>query len=319
MTRPKAHAEEATGTLAERMADTGWLHVIGAALGGGFVGAAALKLLDIMYQEFQRGGAERQTATKFVDEHLDPLLKSADELSGKLRSLSESNFLELYDVNHSRLSANHQFASLLFLFGRFWAQIEIIHQQGMTVAMGKDRRGAHLQKFFDCLESRRVRIVDRILQRAVGEVFIKDGKTVNFVDFVGAFDSEGDTQQWMMPLASFLSRMRHTTERQKLLQYGAVVHALIDTLDPSHLVTRERPSWPNKLTRRSWQDLNYRVFGRYLDFVENKGKYLGPPKRAAHRRKGKAAGKPLEPAVGSGTSVGLPLARRPSKGRWWSI
>jgi hypothetical protein len=276
------------------MADTGWLQIIGAALGGGFVGGITLKILDIGYQEFQRRRTERVTAGKFVDEHLDPLLKSADELNGKLRSLAESDFLELHDVDYTKLSESHQFASLLFLFGSFWAQIEIIHQQGMTVAMGRDIRGARLQQFFDCLESRRVRIVDRILQRAVGEVFIKDGKSISFVDFVSAFDADGDTRKWLSALAIFLSRMRHTTERQKLLQYGAVVHALIDTLDPAHFVTRERPSWPNKLTRRSWQDLNYRVFGRYLNFVENKRKYLGPPKRAA-RQRGRQPGKTLEP------------------------
>jgi len=155
------------------MADTGWLQIIGAALGGGFVGGITLKILDIGYQEFQRRRTERVTASKFVDEHLDPLLKSADELNGKLRSLAESDFLELHDVDYTKLSESHQFASLLFLFGSFWAQIEIIHQQGMTVAMGRDIRGARLQQFFDCLESRRVRIVDRILQRAVGEVFLK--------------------------------------------------------------------------------------------------------------------------------------------------
>jgi hypothetical protein len=266
---------------ATAMADTGWLHVITAALGGGFVSGLTLKGVDIVYQEFQRRRTERHTATQFIDEHLDPLLKSADELNGKLRSLAESDFLEVYDAKYNLLSEHHEFASLLFLFGRFWAQIEIIHQQGMSVAMGRDKRGAHLQRFFDCLESRRVRIVDRILQRAVGEVFIKDGKSINFVDFVSAFDTEDTPQKWLKPLANILSRTKHTTERQKVLQYGAVVHALIDTLDPSHLVTRERPSWPNKLSRRSWRELNYRVFGTYLKFVDNKRKYIGPPKRAA--------------------------------------
>jgi hypothetical protein len=91
------------------MADTGWLQIIGAALGGGFVGGITLKILDIGYQEFQRRRTERVTASKFVDEHLDPLLKSADELNGKLRSLAESDFLELYDVDYTKLSESHQF------------------------------------------------------------------------------------------------------------------------------------------------------------------------------------------------------------------
>jgi hypothetical protein len=182
--------------------------------------------------------------------------------------------------------ANHEFSSLLFLFGRFWAQIEIIRQDGMSVAMGRDCRGARLQSFFDCLESRRVRIVDRILQRAVGDVFLKDRKAISFVEFVAAYENDEDTRKWVTPLARFLSRMQHTSERQQLLQYGVVIHALIDSLDSRHLVTRERPSWPDKLSVRSWRDLNYRVFGVYLKFVSNRRKYLGRLKRRPVRRGG---------------------------------
>jgi len=73
-----------------------------------------------------------------------------------------------------------------------------------------------------------------------------------------------------------------------------VIHALIDSLDPHHSVTRERPSWPDKLSVRSWRDLDYRVFGVYLKFVSNRRKYLGPPKKAA-RKKGRQPEKTLEP------------------------
>jgi hypothetical protein len=82
-----------------------------------------------------------------------------------------------------------------------------------------------------------------------------------------------------MPLATFLSRTEHTTERQRLLQYGIVVHAMIDLLDPTHSITRARPSMPNKLTTKSWRALNYRVFGVYLTFVKDRQKYIGPPRR----------------------------------------
>jgi hypothetical protein len=97
-----------------------------------------------------------------------------------------------------------------------------------------------------------------------------------------------------MPLARFLSRTQHTTERQRLLQYGTVVHALIDTLDPEHLVTRNRPSMANKLSKRSWAALNYRVFRVYLEFVRNRQRYIKPPKRAA-RTGGGQGEETLEP------------------------
>ena len=97
--------------------------------------------------------------------------------------------------------SNHDFASFLYLFGCFWARIELVRHKGLSVSMGKDRRGAELQHFLDCLESRRVRIVDRILQRAVGEVFVSSDDTVSFVGFVRIFQDDPNVRQWIMPLA----------------------------------------------------------------------------------------------------------------------
>ena len=147
--------------------------------------------------------------------------------------------------------------------------------------------------FFDCLESRRVRIVPRIIQRAVGEAFLGEGEMIGFIAFHKLVSTDQDTRRWVMNLVRFLSRTEHTTERQRLLQYGIVVHAMIDTLDPKRLVTRERPSWSNKLSFRSWKDLKYRVFNVYLDKVPNREKYLGPAKRTALNKRGEGGAKRL--------------------------
>jgi hypothetical protein len=61
------------------MADFEWLKLLTAALGGGIT----VKLLDITYQEMRRLLERSQSAKRFVDEHLDPLLKAADELVGE--------------------------------------------------------------------------------------------------------------------------------------------------------------------------------------------------------------------------------------------
>lgn len=73
-------------------------------------------------------------------------------------------------------------------------------------------------------------------------------------------------------------RMEHTAVRQRLLRYGIVVHAMIDTLDPGHDVSRNRRSYPNKLSYKSWNELERRVFRVYLKFVKGTQKYLGPPR-----------------------------------------
>jgi hypothetical protein len=252
---------------------SGLVELVAVALGSGLT----VKVLDILYQEWRHRSAKKQSASDFVEQHLDPLLKSADELVGKLRALAETNFQTLYDVklDPPRIQ-NHDFGSLLFLMAQFWAQIETIRHEGMSVAMAKDDRGARVQKFFDCLESRRVRVLERILQRAVGEVSLRS-EMRTYSGFIAGFENDAEIRKWLMPLASFLSKLRNTSQRQCLLQYGAVVHAFIDTLDPQHLVTRERPSWPHKLSKMSKADLWYRVFGVYLRFVEHKQKYLGPP------------------------------------------
>jgi hypothetical protein len=137
------------------MADVGWLGLFTAALGGGLT----VKALDIIYQEIRRRQEKAQSATKFVDEHLDPLLKAADEVVGKVHSLATEDFKTLAGRKLSLNPMTHSdFFSLLYLLSRFWARIEIIRREGLSVAIVKDKRGEMLQSFVTCLESRRVRI-----------------------------------------------------------------------------------------------------------------------------------------------------------------
>ena len=98
------------------MAETGWFQLLTAALGGGLT----VKVLDIIYQEIRSWSERSRTAEQFVDKHLDPLLKAADELVGKLRSLAESDFKELATVEpDTKILNSADFSSILFLFARF--------------------------------------------------------------------------------------------------------------------------------------------------------------------------------------------------------
>lgn len=267
------------------MSDFKWIELLIGALGGGFV----VTLLGIGYQEYRHRSDRSQSAKHFVDEQLDPLLKAADELVGKLKSLAGEDFTSLHYVDPlAGYAKNHDFSSLLFLLAKLWANIEIIHTEGLSVTIAKDERGKHLMSFLDSIESPKVRIVDRMWQRAVGELMLSrhNGalETIPFIGFVQLIESKPELSKWMTPVNHFLSRTLHTSERQRLLQYGAVIHAMIDTLDPNHLVTSERPSYPNKLSKKSWSDLKYRVFGQYLKFVSNPEKYLGPPKKRSPKK-----------------------------------
>jgi hypothetical protein len=261
-----------------------WWQAILAGLGGGSI----VKLVDIAYLEVRRRLEGSKTATRFVDEHLDPLLKAADELVGKVLALGKEDFKSLrgLDADAGPKDSN-ELGGLVFLFARFWAQIEIIKREGLSVAISEDERGKRLENFLDCIESTKVRLVDRTAQRALGEIILENqgGKlqTSTYIDFVRR-SPEPETARWIEPIREILIRAWHTANRQKLLQYGVVLHALIDTLDKEHLVTRDRPGIPGKISRQTWRSLNYRVFRVYLSFVSNREKYLGRPRQGGPDR-----------------------------------
>jgi hypothetical protein len=256
------------------MATEGWFTLFTAALGGGFT----VKALEIVYQEYKAWTTRRTDDSKTVDTSLQPLLRAADELVGKLRSLAEQDFLPIREIDVTNLD-DTALASVVYLFVQIWSEIEIIRFQGMSIAVAKSSRGRQTQAFLTCLESRRVRLIDRISQRALGEAALTQGRTMNFVEFMKAYDNDPYMKRWLAPFLDILARLRDTDARQRTLQYATVVHALIDTLDKEHVVTKSRPATPNKLNAKSWKDLNYRVFGVYLTFVSDRDKYIGPPKR----------------------------------------
>ena len=149
----------------------------------------------------------------------------------------------------------------------------------MSAEVARSKRGRQTQAFFRCLESRKLRLIDRISQRAIGESALIDGRTMNFVEYIRHFDSDPYARRWAAPLIAILSKTWDTEARQLILQYLVVLHAMIDNLDPKHFVTRDRPGIPNKLSTKSWKDLNYRVFKLYLPELRDRQKYIGPPKR----------------------------------------
>ncbi|MBY0307053.1 MAG: hypothetical protein K2W86_18130 [Sphingomonas sp.] len=251
-----------------------WIALFSAALGGGLT----VKLIEIGHDEFQRWRTRRDVDGKTVDRSLEPLLRATDELFGKLRSLVEQDFVPLRDVVKDGLD-DESFASVVYLFVQFWSEVEIVRQRGLSTEVARSKRGRSTQAFLRCLESRKLRLIDRISQRAIGESALVDGRTMNFVEYVRHYDGDAHSRRWVSGLIDLLSTTQATDTRQAILQYAVVLHSMIDTLDPEHLVTRDRPATPNKLTAKSWKDLNYRVFKIYLPDVKHSQKYIGPPKR----------------------------------------
>lgn len=103
----------------------GWLSLFAAALGGGFT----VKTLEIVHQEYRSWRTERSTGAKSVDASLEPLLHAADELFGKLRSLTEQDFIPIRNSDTHTL-ADPRFASVVYLFVQFWSEVEIVRVRG---------------------------------------------------------------------------------------------------------------------------------------------------------------------------------------------
>ena len=242
-----------------------------AALGGGVAG----KLLEVLFGELKEWRAGRTDSSRDVERNLGPLLRAADELVGKLRSLAEQDFLPIRRIDLVQLE-DPGVSSVVFLFVQFWSEVEIVRIRGMSSHVAKSKRGRMTQAFLRCLESRRLRLIDRISQRAIGEAALVENRTMNYVEFMRSLDDDPHVRRWLGPLLEALGEVRETEGRQRLLQYAVVIHALIDTLDRERLVTRDRPAIPNKLNKRSKRDLTYRVFGVYLKFVRKPAKYIGP-------------------------------------------
>lgn len=253
---------------------TNWFELLSAAISGGLI----VKLLDYAYSEYRRRSEKSESAKALVNKHLDPILKASDELVGKLRSIASK---DIYDFKISLESEEieHQIpmTSILYLIGQFWSRIQILYMESVYANLGANSLGKKLLSFVRALESTRIRIVDRDLQRGIGELLIKRQgnqlRTMTYHEFVENYLSLEKTRSWFQALVSLLEKIRHTRERQKLLVYGAIIHALVDTLDPDHMTARERTGWANKLTKKSRQDLRYRVFPVYLSFVINPKKY----------------------------------------------
>ncbi len=210
-------------------------------------------MLDNLYQEYRYRSEARKSVKVLVDKHIDPILKSADELVGKIRSLAQADFRELIKApmpNDSRLESWLPYLNILYLFGQFWSRVQILRIEGVLVNLGSDVRGKKLLDFFRALEAVRTRLVERSWQRGIGELLIAyDSKgsicTITYFEFVRQFLASAEIQRWFQPLMSVLSAIHHTRNKQRLLVYGAIMHALIDTLDPDHLVTNQRPGWGN--------------------------------------------------------------------------
>ena len=257
-----------------------WSHVL-TFVSGAVVLALVRLFLPTFLAEVSRRLQARAGARRVVAIQLDPLLKAADELQGKLLSLAKEDFVEFRTLRADTITPADvvNLCSTLYLFAQLWARFEIIRRASFHAELMSNPNGAAMLRFLNSLESRQVRLVDRAWQRGIAESLIVSSQSTMdikpFRDFVEQYESSPQLRRWFQPLVDILKGTRDKKQRQRVLRYGVVVHAMIDTLDPTHHTTKPRPGYPNKLSRRSRHDLIGRVFGVYLPDVRGTEKYTG--------------------------------------------
>lgn len=246
-----------------------WWSLIAAALSGGL----AVKLLEHPISWLKYRFKEKKDAKSLVDKHLDPLLKTADAICGKTISLAQRDFTALSG------SIEKELVALTYLFAAFWSRLVILDRESLGISLNKDERGNKLVQFRSCLESQRIRLVDKTHQIAIGEIAIEMGatplRTRTIVDFTQKTEEEPHLSAWLAPLRAELKNTHIKKTRQRILVYGIVLHAMIDTLDEKHVSTHIRSPRPNKLSVASKRTIKHLVFARYLKGIGAVNRYIG--------------------------------------------
>lgn len=243
-------------------------------------GAIIWEGFKFFYPDIKQYFKTRIAAKKIFYDNLDPILKAASELYGKIESLSKEDFATFVNLKNSNSSnPSHNQKYVLYLFAQFWAQLEYLRLQSQYIDLSKIEKGHQLLRFVETIESRKHRILDRSMQRIIGECLISSReqkfRIMTLKDFLETLENENSTlSKWIGELEKKLFSVNDKQQRQTILRFGVIVAALIDHFDPNHKTVRRREIYIHKLSPKSKELLNEYLFGHYLKFIKNKTKYF---------------------------------------------
>lgn len=248
-------------------------------ISGAITGAIVWEGFKFFYPDLKQHFKARSAAKKIFYDNLDPILKSSSELYGKIESLAKEDFATFINTQNSNsIDPLHNQKYVLYLFSQFWAQLEYLRLQSQYIDLAKNERGNQLLRFVDTIESRKHRLLDRSIQRIIGECLItnKDAKfrVMTLKDFLETLEDKDNTlSKWIVLLEKKLLSVNNKEERQSILRFGIIVVSLIDHFDPKYKTVRRREIYLNKLNPRSKKIVKDYLFGHYLQFIKNKKRY----------------------------------------------
>lgn len=242
-------------------------------------GAMIWEGFKFFYPDIKQYFKSRNAAKKVFYNNLDPILKASSELYGKIESLAKEDFATFVNLKKSN-STNpiHNQKYILYLFAQFWAQLEYLRLQSQYIDLSKIKEGNQLLRFIETIESKRHRILDRSMQRIIGECLISNNdqkfRIMTLKDFLETIENENNTlSKWIGELEKKLLNVNYKEQRQVILRFGVIVAVFIDHFDPKHKTVRRREIYKHRLSPRSKELLNKYLFGHYLKFIKNKDQY----------------------------------------------
>jgi len=243
-------------------------------------GGAIWEAFKFIYPEIKRPIDSRREAKKIFYQNIDPILKSASELYGKLLSLAKEDFATFINTNNSTSSdPEHNRRYIYYLFAQFWAQLEYLRLQNQNISFSKIKKGKDLLRYIETFEARKYRILDRSVQRVIGEhlISVKDQKfrIMTLHEFLNQIESDSSSlKKYISKLELKFSNLNNKEIRQEILIFGLIVASLIDHFDPNHTTIRQRPYFTNKLSEKSKKTIKNNLFCYYLNFVKCKERYF---------------------------------------------
>jgi len=242
-------------------------------------GISLWELIKFLYPDIKRPIIARIAAKKTFYANLDPILKSANELYGKLESLAKEDFSTFINPKNSNSQdPDHNRKYVCYLFAQFWAQLEYLRLESIYTSLSKIKKGNQLLRFIETIESRKFRILDRSVQRIIGECLITNqGQKFRVMTLKEFLDEIDDTKsglnKWIKDLENLLLKVDDKEQRQLVLRFGVIIAALIDHFDPKHKTVRRRDIYINKLSIKSKRMIRGNLLNNYLVFLNKRERY----------------------------------------------
>lgn len=234
--------------------------------------------VKFFYPDVKNFLEKRKKAKEILYQNLDLAIKSADELYGKIESLSKEDFATFINLENSNSSSpEHNQIYVCYLFGQFWASLENIRLQSNYSSITRLQKGQELLRFIETLESRKFRLLDRSKQRIIGESMLVNAdnkfQVISLYSFFYKIETDLVFSKWILELKEVFCSANNNERRQRILIHGVIVAMFLDHFDCDQKIARRREIYANRLRPESYNLIRNVLIKHYLKFLNNKERY----------------------------------------------